>query len=58
MSAQASSVVGRNHSKCRQLGLHAEAGEDVALSRNDRVYLETLGLQLDMYPEMRTTTEG
>ncbi|MGD0255199.1 MAG: hypothetical protein ABSB99_06570 [Acidimicrobiales bacterium] len=35
----------------------AEEGEDVALTGADRAYLEALGLQLDMYPEMRSTTE-
>jgi hypothetical protein len=35
----------------------AEEGEDVALTGADRAYLEALELQLDMYPEMRATTE-
>jgi len=33
--------------------VHAEEGEDVALSRGDRVYLQALELQLGMYPEIR-----
>jgi hypothetical protein len=33
--------------------LHGEEGEDVALSRGDRVYLQALELQLGMYPEIR-----